>query len=240
MSSNVEHLIWTAGDIVNLAGVISWPIASVVLVFLLRSRLSGFFNGFFNRNNVTELSAGSFTAKFTQSKHNAVNPEDTQETIVAMSQAGEGVNNFIERLSRNETKSSKYLLKGIRDHMSSLGLSKEKTIEVLEKELSLTQARIYFLDLNRVLYRSQYNLFKLMKDNSGKLTESDVSIFYEKVKSNFPTVFGFTELINYLAYPMRVNLIEKNGGNYYLTDYGDSYVSFMDINSNLIMELNQN
>lgn len=240
MDNNVDKLIWTATEIVNLVDVLAWPLASVALVFLLRSKLSGFLNGFFNRNNVTELSAGSFTAKFTQSKQGANNLEDKQEKVATMPHAGEDATEFLTRLSQNETKTSKNILKGIQSHISSLGLSGNKAIEVLEIELSLTQARIYFLDLNRVLYRSQYNLLTLLKDNSGKLAESEVSIFYEKVKSNFPLVFGSTELINYLAYPMRVNLIEKNGSCYCLTDYGDSYLSFMDKNSHLIMELNQN
>lgn len=240
MSSNAEQLFWTAADIVNLVGVVAWPIASVLLAFLLRTKLSSFLNRFFNRNNVTELSAGSFTAKFTQSKQGASNPEEKQESIVPMHQEGEGATQFLTRLSQNETTLSKNLLKGIRTHIKSIELSDKQTIEALEKELSITQSRIYFMDLNRVIYRSQYNLFKLLKDNSGTLTELEISAFYDSVKKQFPGVFGVTELINYLAYPMRVGLLEKHDGNYHLTDYGNSYVSFMDKNSNLIMELTQN
>lgn len=231
--------MWTAENIVDLAGVIVWPVASILLALILRRKISGFIDSFFNRNNVTELSAGGFTAKFAQLSQVTGRRGEKQESIISDSKVDEDAADYLDRLSLDETKTSVNIYRKIKNHIESLGLSSEQIIDSLQKELSQANAKLYFLDLNRTLYRSQYDFLKLLKDNSGKLSEAQVSLYYNSLKTRIPMVYGHIDLINYLAYPMNVGLIEKHAGNYRLTDYGDSYVTFMDRNSNLIVGLVQ-
>jgi len=240
MKVKSEELMWTASNIVDFAGVIAWPVASIILVLILRSKVSGYIGSFLNRNNVTELSAAGFTAKFSQLSQASINPEDKQESITSSPKVVEGSAEFLERLSQDETKTSKRILENIKNHIRSLDLTGDQAIEALEKDLSLNIAKLYFVDINRILYRSQYDLLKWLKESSGKLPESQISDYYENIRSKFPMFYGHVDLISYLAYPMQVGLIEKRDGSYRLTEYGDSYVTFMDRNSNLIMGLVQN
>ncbi|HCD1288924.1 TPA: hypothetical protein I7691_RS21985 [Vibrio parahaemolyticus] len=240
MTEKSVELFWSAADIVRLLEVVAWPIASIIIAVLLRGKISQVFQNLFSNTSVTEVSAAGFSAKFSESKQASTAPEDIKENAVAPTSVGNDAAEIIERQKLNETKFSRSLLINLKNHRESLKLTSEQAIELVEKELSLTQARAYFVDLNRVLYRSQFNLFNLMKSNNGLMTSNEVLAYFNGIKAENPSVYSNTDLHRYLAYPMRVGLIEKNHQEYSLTEYGDSYVEFMDRNTHLIGDLSQN
>ncbi|EHR0574862.1 hypothetical protein KS872_004667 [Vibrio parahaemolyticus] len=240
MVEQPTEVFWTALEIVNLIGVIAWPVASVTIALLLRGRISETIQNLFSNTSVMEVSAAGFSAKFSESKQASNTPEDSKESAVIAAVVGNDASDVFQRQKQNETKLSHKLLNNLKAHRESLKLSPEQEIELIETELSLAQARLYFMDLNRVLFRSQLSLFNLLKSNHGKMTISEVIAYFESVKGTHPNVYESTELHSYLAYPMRVGLIEKNHDNYLLTEYGESYVDFMDKNTHLIGELAQN
>ncbi|MGR5250180.1 hypothetical protein ACPV4Z_17075 [Vibrio aestuarianus] len=240
MTEKSVELFWSAADIVRLLEVVAWPIASITIAVLLRGKISQVFQSLFNNRSVTEVSAAGFSAKFSDSKQASTAPENIKENAVAPTSVGKDAAEILERQKLNETKFSRSLLNNLKTHRESLKLTSEQAIELVEKELSLTQARAYFVDLNRVLYRSQFNLFNQMKINNGSMSAAEVLAYFSGIKAGNPSVFSNTDLHSYLAYPMRVGLVEKNHEEYSLTEYGDSYVEFMDRNTHLIGELAQN
>lgn len=230
---------WKPDQMVEFANVLAWPIASLIIVILLRGKLTGIVKDFFISNRVSEVKAGAVSAKFVQSEQ-IENPSVTLPRSQSSTQVNDGYQAIIERQNKCETKYSEQLRSSLTLQMKSLNIAPDKEADLLKKEISLIQASQSFTSFNRVLYRSQYDLFVLTKKQGSKISIQETSNYFSSKKMLYPSVFGSTDLNQYLSYPLRMGVIEKFDGYYKLTEYGESYVEYMDRNFNLIDELIQN
>lgn len=122
--------------------------------------------------------------------------------------------------------------------MSSLDIDDEKRIEIIARELSLFQSALKFFSINKVLFRSQYNLFSSMADKGGCISKEDALLIFDKTKSN-KEVLSDWDWIKYIAYPISNGLIYEDNNNYKLTSFGVAYVSFMSKSPQFIDELSK-
>ncbi|MGP9768819.1 hypothetical protein ACT3UM_24175, partial [Halomonas sp. AOP13-D3-9] len=126
---------------------------------------------------------------------------------------------------------------GIQTHIAALNISPEETINVLAQEVSLLQSAIRYFDINKVLFRSQFNLFSIMANNGGRTSRADAEHYFLSIKEQVGEPLLDWDWIKYVAYPVSNGLMIEEGCDYRLTSLGRSYVSFMSRNPQLVDEL---
>ena len=159
-AQEITTAIWTPEIIVNLVGELAWPITIVILGWRFRSGIIDAVSNFFNKNNVSEISATAtgVTAKFKEAQQSAEIKGNTSKQ--ADLPDGASFEELKERQTKNSTEFSLELYNHIKNHVASLDINDEDKIELLSKELSLLQAGLRFFGINKVLFRSQFDLFK--------------------------------------------------------------------------------
>ncbi|CAH6974318.1 conserved hypothetical protein [Vibrio chagasii] len=236
MNPEKIEIVWSAKDVVDLVRAISWPIAATFIVLLSRGKLSKAIEMFFKRNNVTELRAAGFSAKFSESAQvkEAAQVTSDHSDISSISQDYQVL---VEYQKENESKHSKALLKQIRLHRDSYKISVEKQLEIAEVALSQSQASNNYFHVNKFIYRSQFELLSTMTTNGNAISVQDAHQYFESVKLNYAHIFSHTDLHQYMAYLLSSGLVKKSQDHYSLTDYGESYMEYMSRYSDLISQL---
>lgn len=229
---------WTPQIIVELIKEVAWPLVILFIGLKFRSVTFGAIRDFFSHNTVSEVSASTsgVTAKFVAAKQatealesagsNAINlPNDMTADAIKC------------RHEHHRTEFSEELYESIKTHLSALKISHEEKIEILAREASLLQSAIRYFDINKVLFRSQFNLFSIMANNSGYIDSNDAQRNFQSVREIVGDAFSDWDWIKYIAYPVSTGLIIDEEGGYKLTMLGESYVSFMSRNPQLVDEL---
>ena len=231
---------WTPQLIVELIKAIVWPLTVLIIGIKFRSDIFNSFRNFFLRNRVTEVSASTsgVSAKFAAEKQSSEAKEyaGTNSVNLPKDMSLDAIKN---RHEKSSTEFSKELYKAIKTHLVALNVSKEEEIEILAKETSILQSAVRYFDINKVIFRSQYNLFSIMSSNDGFTSKVDVQNHFTYIKGLLGDVFSEWDWIKYISYPVSNGLISDEGESYKLTTLGRSYVSFMSRNPQLIDELSK-
>lgn len=229
---------WSPNLIVELIKSIAWPAVVLLIGFSFRTRIFDIARSFFSKNMVSEISAtvSGVSAKFVAAKQ-SIEVLEAASSNTANLPKNMSIEAIKERHELYKTEFSEELYQAIIKHASSLDVDNEVKIELLAREASLFQSAIRYFSINKVLFRSQYNLFYMMSGNDGYICEEDAYIHFETTKKNNKEAFMDWDWIKYIAYPVSNELIYKDDNDYKLTSIGRSYVAFMSKNPQLIDEL---
>jgi len=239
MATKVEQIIsgsWTPEVIVSLIGEVAWPLVLIILGWRFKSGIIDGVGKFFSKNNVTEVSATTtgLTAKFKEAQQSAKSKESVNESVAIPE--GTSYSELIKRQESHSSEHSLQLYEHIKNHVGSLKLDSDSAIELLSKELSLLQAGLAYFDINKTLFRSQFDLLNgwLIEDN---ISEENLKAYFDNLlKKNTDNLNGW-DYIKYMAYPVSRGLIEYKEDNYTITVLGKSYIQFMKKNIQFIDEL---
>ncbi|MDY4334068.1 hypothetical protein SOV78_08660 [Pectobacterium brasiliense] len=229
---------WSPELIVDLIKSIAWPVVVLLIGFSFRIRIFEIIHSFFSKNMVSEISAtvSGVSAKFVAEKQSTEVLETASSNATNLPKYMD-IGAIRERHEQHKTELSEELYQAITIHISSLKTNNEIKVDLLAREVSLFQSAIKYFDINKVLFRSQYNLFSIMANNEGCIRKEDAHRIFESIKKHNKEVFSDWDWIKYIAYPVSNSLIYEDTNSYKLTSTGRSYVSFMSKNPQLIDEL---
>jgi hypothetical protein len=231
---------WTPQLLVELTKGVIWPIVLLIVCLLFRGRATGAIKSFLSKNEVSEVtaSASGFSAKFVAAKQTSETVEagSTKSVSLPESMTIEAIKN---RHSQYETELSNEAFRAIKGHIESLGVSQKEVIETLMKELSLLQSAIRYFDINKVLFRSQYNMLNIMANHDGYISKNDVQLHFQTIQSSVGGAFEDWDWVKYIAYPVSSGILVDEGAGYRLTVVGKSYMAFMNKSPQLIDELSK-
>lgn len=239
MENEVKEIVtqvaeWTPELIVLLIKEIAWPITVLILGWTFRSNISSALKGLFKGRKITEVSAGTkgVIAKFAQET------AESKKEVIAQGEVlpeGQDYESLINRQNELNTEYSLVLLNNINKHLNALGINDQQKIDLLTKELSLSQQALNLQHVNKVMFKSQFDLFNIMPVDGTSIPESDIKQYF----NNLPTknlLVGW-DYLKFLSYPQTIGLIELHNDEYRLTKNGISYVNFMKKNLSLIEDL---
>ncbi|TGV20637.1 hypothetical protein E5N72_11350 [Pseudoalteromonas sp. MEBiC 03607] len=229
---------WTPKLIVELVSVLVWPLTVIIIGIKFRSGISDVISNFFTRNRVSELSAttSGLSAKFVAEKQSSEIKESATSSSINLpdTMSSEAIK---KRHEDYKTEFSVELYNAIKSHLAALNLPQEEQIEILAKEVALYQSALRYFDINKVLFRSQYNLFNIMRQNNGEISKESAKNNFEEVKRFVGEAFAEWDWVKYIAFPVSSGLITDSGDTYNLTPIGNSYVAYMSKNPQLIDDL---
>ncbi|APR67462.1 hypothetical protein CN03_11300 [Thalassolituus oleivorans] len=229
---------WTPELVVELIKNVAWPIVVLLIGFRFRSGISESLRTFFNRNTVSEVSASAsgVSAKFVAAKQTSETLETAGSNAVNLPKTM-GVEAIRERHELHKTEFSEELFKAIKTHLSALEITVEEKLDIMARETSLLQSAIRYFDINKVLFRSQFNMFSIMASNSGFISKEDAETNFQSIKELVGEALNDWDWIKYSSYPVSNGIIRQESDGYKLTELGKSYVSFMSKNPQLVDEL---
>lgn len=231
---------WTPQLIVELIKTVVWPIVALLIGFRFRSGISESLRIFFSRNTVSEVSASAsgLSAKFVAAKQSSGAVESAWSNSVNLPETMrvEAIN---DRHEIHKTEFSEELFQAIKTHLSALNITDEEKIDIVAREASILQSTIRYFYINKVLFRSQFNIFSIMAGNSDFISKVDAESNFRSTKKIFGEVFNDWDWIKYSSYPVSSGIIRQESDGYKLTRLGKSYVSFMFKNPQLVDELSK-
>ncbi|OYD24986.1 hypothetical protein [Oceanimonas baumannii] len=229
---------WTPQLIVELIKNVAWPIVVLVIGVRFRGDVSAAIRKFFTRNTVSEVSAttSGVSAKFVAAKQSSETLETAGSNSVSLPK-NMGIEAIRERHLQQKTEFSEDVYSAINTHLSALNISDPEKTELLMRELSLLQCAIRYFDINKVLFRSQFNLFSIMANNAGYIAKEDAHRIFISAKEAVRDGLLEWDWIKYIAYPVSNGLMSEDGDGYKLTPLGKSYVAFMSKNPQLVDDL---
>jgi hypothetical protein len=238
----MEELVcnWTPQLIVEIIKIVAWPLTVLIITLKFRVSLGESIRNFFSKNSVSELSATTtgVSAKFIIAKQSSEAKESagSRSVILPENMTLETIN---EKHAQAATEFSEELYKTIKNHINVLDLTPEEKVELLAKEASILQSVVRYFDINKVIFRSQFNLFSMMSSNSNYMSKDEFQSQFRAIKETVYDGLIEWDWIKYASYPVIVGLITDEQDGYKLTSFGCSYVSFMSRNPQLIDELSK-
>lgn len=237
---NDELTIWTPTTLVDLARAIAWPLAILILGFRLKSTLADMVTQFFKKNRVTEVSASAsgIKARF-QAQQQQQQSETTDVTAVVNANLPEHMTlEAIESIHRrNSTEFSDALLQQIKQHLAGLNITPDQQIDILSRDNAQLQAMVRFQTISKPLFRSQFDLLTKIASNDGTASHADAEQYFRMVKHRFEDAYETWDVMFYVSYMINAGLITVDDGGYTLTMVGSSYLTFMNRNPQLVIEL---
>lgn len=229
---------WTPQLIVELIKSVVWPLTLLLIGLKFRSGLFESVRNFFSKNSVSEVSASAsgVSAKFVAAKQSTESKESSGTSSVSLPE-NMSAESIRKRHEQNKTDFSEELYKAIKTHLLALELSPEEEIEILAEEASQLQSAVRYFDINKILFRSQFDLFSIMSNNSDYASKEDIQSHFLEVKKFVGEEFIDWDWIKYISYPVSSGLLCDEGDGYRLTTLASSYVSFMSRNPQLVDEL---
>lgn len=151
---------WSPTLIVDLIKNIAWPVVVLFIGFSFKARLLEVIRSFFSKNTVSEISAtiSGVSAKFMAARQSTETLERTNSSSVTLPE-GMSVESVKETHEKNKTEYSEKLYQSIIKHVATLDINDEEKIQLLSREVSVLQSAMRYFEINKVLFRSQYDLF---------------------------------------------------------------------------------
>jgi hypothetical protein len=229
---------WPPELVVELIKIVVWPIVVLLIGFRFRSGISESLRTFLNRNTVSEVSAtaSGVSAKFVAAKQSTEALESGGSKVVNLPETM-SVEAISERHEFQKTEFSEELFRAIKTHLSALDITIEEKLDIVARETSLLQSATRYFDINRVLFRSQFNMFSTMASNADFISMVDAENNFKSIKELVGEAFNGWDWIKYSSYPVSSGIIRQESDGYKLTELGKSYVSFMSNNPQLVDEL---
>ncbi len=146
--------------IADLIKSIAWPVVVLLIGFSFRTQIFEVVSSFFSKNMVSEISAtvSGVSVKFVAAKQ-SIEVLETASSNAANLPNNMSVETIREKHERRKTEFSEELYQALIKHVSSLDIDNEVKVELLSREILIFQSAIRYFDINKVLFRSQYNFF---------------------------------------------------------------------------------
>lgn len=144
--------------------------------------------------------------------------------------------NIVELQASNTSELSNKLKEVIGNQVAGLKISESEQVELLTTEVALLRVAIICYDINKVLFRSQYDLLSNWLDNGSSITYEQLSSYFEEQARN-SDAFSDWDTEKYVSYLISSGLVESDGHSYAMTMAGMSYVAFMKRNPQHISSL---
>lgn len=238
MEKNPTNLdfIWTPESIISMVDILAWPVVVLSGIVILKSNVIPVLRAFFKKNRMSELSVGTSGAhaKFQASQEQ---PSEEVKKVASTIEVTSNHKNIIKQQDSNSSELSKNIAEMVKAQAVGLDVSDIEKIEMLSTEVGLLKVAIACYDINKAIFRSQYDLLNnWLGDGSSITQEQVVAYFEEQVKKNNSAFTGW-DYIKYISYLISSGLIEHDGSNYKLTVIGNAYIKFMRKNPQHIASL---
>ncbi|EPE7164516.1 hypothetical protein ACSMAE_004292 [Cronobacter sakazakii] len=231
---------WTPQLIVELIKTLAWPVVAILIGVGFYNKIIGALRLFFSKNSVSEISASTsgVSAKFVAAQQ----VFDAAPSV--RSSTGDlpdemSVESIHAKHEMYKTEFSEEIYQRIVKHLNALKISSEEMIELLSRDLSLLQSGLRYFEINKLLFRSQFNMLLKISNNAGAIRVGEAVKDFEMTKALYKEAFADWDWIKYIAYPVSCGLMIEDNGYYKLTVLGRSYLSFMAKNPQWIDELSK-
>lgn len=180
--------------------------------------------------------ASGVSAKFAPIEQKIESPEITTNTTSALPNHSTK-DQVIKRHNEMTTEYTKWLKQRAKQHLDSFDMKNEEKVDLLLTETSLLQAGTEYIEVNKVLFRSQYNLLESQFYPDKIVTQFNINDYFSELREKDPEGFGPWDSLKYMSYLIEAGLIQAGGSGYILTMFGSSYISFMKKSINLVDRL---
>jgi hypothetical protein len=237
---DVVTCTWSPENIVELVKALAWPVVILLASLRFESGVAESVRGFFSRNAVKEISAGSSGVKAIFEARRQIE-ETTESGASKVGSLPEGLSVEAIRAKHAElqTELTEEFYAVVKRHSDMLEIPDQEKIELLLQEISHLQTAIRIFELNKVLFRSQYDLLRKIGKSQDGLAEGDLDGHFAIAQANSNGGLVNWDRVKYLAYPVSVGLIKIDRGVSKLTPLARSYLSIMDRNPQLVVELSK-
>ncbi|ESN54630.1 MULTISPECIES: hypothetical protein [Enterobacter cloacae complex] len=229
---------WTPKLIVELVKNMAWPIVVLLIGIGFHNKISGAIRFFFTKNTVSELSASTtgLSAKFVaaQQSLDPISSVSTHATDLPDEMSVEAIRT---RHLLYKTEFSEEIYQRVMKHLLALNIDDKEKVELLARDISIIQSGVRYNEINKLLFRSQYNMFCNMANNAGFIRKEEAIREFESTKAIYKDAFSEWDWIKYIAYPVSNGLMVEEHNGYKLTAIGRSYLSFMSKNPQMIDDL---
>ncbi|WP_039045941.1 hypothetical protein [Plesiomonas shigelloides] len=250
---DVNACSWEPKYIVELIKSVAWPLLLLVLIFPFKGQLNKLLLNFLGRLKISEFSLGptGATIKLEQQAVSNRTLSAMIENYVPDTVSTEKVSNSsslpddmsaaaIKNKQRDsQTQYSNVIFEAVKDHVSLMDITSDEKIDLLSREVSLLQSAVRYIEVNKVIFRSQFNLLYKINHNGGCISNDTLIEHFNEIKNRNKEVFDTWDYIKYISYLVTVNLISSNNDNYTITVFGSSYLTFMSKNPQMIEGLNK-
>lgn len=210
---------------------VAWPATVLTLGLVFRGGIKSGFEKLFSRSSLKEFKAGAAGISATFEADRQISAE------TSVLPQGQDYEELIARQQGQETPYSQRLYKNVVAHLNALGIDDQSKIDLLSKEVSLLQSSVQCLNVARVLFRSQFELFNSLRDGAGVITQGEIENYFKLVSSKHPDALQSWDYLKYLSYPVTAGLMVYSQGSYQLTEFGKSFVDFMRMSPAIIDDL---
>ncbi|WP_269334840.1 hypothetical protein [Vibrio atlanticus] len=226
---------WEPELVVSLLDTLAWPVVVMIGIVILGSNLVPSIKQFFAKSQVSELSVGTTGAKATFKASQETPSESVKKVSESIELSGD-YKNIVELQASNTSELSNKLKEVIGNQVAGLKISESEQVELLTTEVALLRVAIICYDINKVLFRSQYDLLSNWLDNGSSITYEQLSSYFEEQARN-SDAFSDWDTEKYVSYLISSGLVESDGHSYAMTMAGMSYVAFMKRNPQHISSL---
>jgi len=239
MDSEIVSIVceWTPDSIVGLISALAWPLSVLVLGLIFKGSIKDFLNKLISGGNVSEVSAGAsgVTLRFQATKQSEKAKKDYNFELPQH----QSIESIRARQEEFRTEASEEMRESIQAHISALDLDPAEAIELLVTDLSLVHSAVAYLDTNKAIFRSQFDLLNALATLDDGMDRQEIESYFNSVKTNNSEVFRDWDTNTYLSYLSSKNLISEVEGTYSSTKYSRSYVKFMNKKPEYINELSK-
>lgn len=229
---------WSPNLIVELIKGIVWPLVVLLIGFSFRIRIFELARSFFSKNTVSEISAtvSGLSAKFIAAKQSTEILETARANAFNLPKMM-SAESIRERHEQDKTEFSEEIYQVVIEHALSLSIDNESKIELLAREVSIFQSVVRYFQINKVLFRSQYEFFYTITGNGGRIHKEDALVYFNNIKESNKEAFANWDWNKYISYPVSNGLMCEDDNGYKLNSLGRSYLTFMSNKPQLIDEL---
>jgi len=229
---------WTPELIVDLIEKAAWPVVVLILGWHFKGKIISVISSFFGNADVKEVSVGpsGITTKFDTTRQSEKIKGPIRDEVSEL-QDNADLKTMKEKQKANSTPYSEKLYDDFNAQLEKLKIDDNEKIEILTRDLSLSQVGLRFALINKVLFRSQYDLFSEMYSNNDGVSEQYIKLYFYNLIKNASDVWSGWDWSMYISYPVRVGLVEFKEEKYILTTVGTSYVSYMKRNVDFVNDL---
>ena len=220
---------------------VALPATVLTLGLVFRGGIKSGFEKLFSRSSLKEFKAGAAGISATFEAERQISAETSDLTNAdkgpAVLPQGQDYEELVARQQGQETPYSQRLYENVVAHLNALGVDDQSKIDLLSKEVSLLQNSVQCLNVARVLFRSQFELFNSLRDGPGVVTQGEIENHFKLVSSEHPDALQSWDYLKYLSYPVTAGLMVYAQGSYRLTEFGKSFVDFMRMSPAIIDDL---
>jgi hypothetical protein len=106
----------------------------------------------------------------------------------------------------------------------------EQQIDILVRHLAVARLARNFEQTYRIIYGSQIaGIAALAATALGEAPVSESASYFDAVKAKFPEFYEESSFDEWIAYPIRADLIERSGDTIKITEMGREFLTYLNV-----------